>query len=106
MIDSERVAGMDSHCSTFSIAAGNGAVNPVFTATYAGFVNGETAAVLGGTLVFARAQGEGVGSYLITPSGLANGNYAIAFNRDAHHHRSGPADATAHAYRHNQLMIT
>ena len=106
MIDSERVAGMDSHCSTFSIAAGNGAGNPVFTATYAGFVNGETAAVLGGTLVFARAQGEGVGSYLITPSGLANGNYAIAFNRDAHHHRSGPADATAHAYRHNQLMIT
>ena len=80
MIDSERVAGMDSHCSTFSIAAGNGAVNPVFTATYAGFVNGETAAVLGGTLVFARAPGEGVGSCLITPSGLATGNYAIAFN--------------------------
>jgi hypothetical protein len=57
-----------------------GAADPTFTATYAGFVNGETAAVLGGTLSFARAPGENVGSYLITPSGQTSGNYATTFN--------------------------
>jgi hypothetical protein len=59
---------------------GYGAVDPVFTVTYVGFVNGETSAVLGGTLAFARVPGENVGSYLITPSGLTSGNYAITFN--------------------------
>ena len=57
-----------------------GAADPVFTATYAGFVNGETPAALGGTLAFACAPGENVGGYLITPSGLTSGNYAITFN--------------------------
>jgi putative NADPH-quinone reductase len=57
-----------------------GAVDPAFTATDSGFVNGETAAVLGGTLAFNRAPGENFGSYLITPSGLTSGNYAITFN--------------------------
>jgi hypothetical protein len=57
-----------------------GAADPTFTASYAGFVNGETATVLGGTLTFARAPGENVGSYLITPSGQTSGNYAITFN--------------------------
>ena len=57
-----------------------GEADPVFTVSYAGFVNNETPAVLGGTLAFARATGESVGSYLITPSGLTSGNYAITFN--------------------------
>ena len=57
-----------------------GATDPAFTATYAGFVNSETPAVLGGTLTFARAPGENVGSYAITPSGLTSGNYTLAFN--------------------------
>jgi hypothetical protein len=57
-----------------------GAVDPSFTASYAGFVNSETPAVLGGTLALARAPGEAVGNYLITPSGLTSANYAIAFN--------------------------
>jgi MBG domain (YGX type) len=57
-----------------------GAADPVFTVTYTGFVNGETTAVLGGTLAFTRVPGENVGSYLITPSGLTSGNYTIAFN--------------------------
>jgi hypothetical protein len=57
-----------------------GAADPAFTATYAGFVNGETSSVLGGTLSFTRASGESVGGYLITPSGLTSGNYAITFN--------------------------
>ncbi len=57
-----------------------GAVDPAFTANYAGFVNGETPAVLGGALNFTRAPGEGIGSYPITPGGLTSGNYAITFN--------------------------
>ena len=36
--------------------------------------------MLGGTLALARAPGENVGSYLITPGGLTSGNYAISFN--------------------------
>jgi hypothetical protein len=36
--------------------------------------------VLGGTLAFARAPGESVGGYLITPSGLTSANYTITFN--------------------------
>ncbi|NGM38654.1 filamentous hemagglutinin N-terminal domain-containing protein, partial [Methylobacterium sp. DB0501] len=49
--------------------------------TYAGFVNGETASVLGGSLSYGgTAQGAvNAGSYAITPSGLASGNYAITF---------------------------
>jgi hypothetical protein len=57
-----------------------GAGDPAFTASYVGFVNSETPAVLGGTLTFTRAPGQNVGSYLITPSGLTSGNYAITFN--------------------------
>ena len=57
-----------------------GAYDPIFTASYAGFVNNETAAVLGGTLAFSRAPGENVGDYFITPSGLTSGNYALSFN--------------------------
>ncbi|MEI6566977.1 MAG: MBG domain-containing protein, partial [Verrucomicrobiota bacterium] len=56
-----------------------GAADPVFGATYAGFVNGETSSVLAGTLVFSRAPGETAGSYAITPSGLSSVNYAITF---------------------------
>ena len=57
-----------------------GTADPAFTVSYAGFVNAETPAVLDGTLAFARAPGESVGDYLITPSGLSSGNYAITFN--------------------------
>ncbi len=57
-----------------------GAADPAFTATYAGFVNGETPTLLAGTLAFSRAPGENVGSYDITPGGLTSANYAIAFN--------------------------
>jgi hypothetical protein len=57
-----------------------GAADPTFTASYVGFVNTETPAVLDGTLAFSRVPGEDVGSYLITPSGLTSSNYAITFN--------------------------
>ena len=57
-----------------------GTADPAFTVSYAGFVNSETPAVLGGTLAFTRAPGETVGAYLITPSGLTSANYTITFN--------------------------
>lgn len=58
-----------------------GAPLPVFTASYAGFVSGEGPASLGGSLLFTTAAtaASPVGTYAITPGGLASGNYAIAF---------------------------
>ena len=49
--------------------------------SYAGFVNGEGAAVLGGSLSYGgTAQGAvNAGSYSLTASGLASNNYAIAY---------------------------
>jgi hypothetical protein len=58
----------------------SGTFDPAFTASYSGFVNGESSTVLLGTLTFVRATGETVGSYLITPSGVTSANYAITFN--------------------------
>jgi len=53
---------------------GNGVV-------YAGFVNGETDAVLGGALTYAgTSQGAiNAGSYVLTPGGQTSGNYAISY---------------------------
>jgi filamentous hemagglutinin family protein len=55
-------------------AGGNGV-------SYAGFVNGDTAAVLGGTLGFGGSSQGAVnaGSYAIVPQGLSSANYAIRF---------------------------
>jgi filamentous hemagglutinin family protein len=49
--------------------------------SYSGFVNGETSAALGGTLTYGgSAQGAvNAGTYVITPSGLTSGNYAIRY---------------------------
>ncbi|GLQ97757.1 GLUG motif-containing protein [Dyella mobilis] len=49
--------------------------------TYKGFVDGQTASVLGGTLGYGGgAQGAvNAGSYAITPTGLTSSNYAITF---------------------------
>ena len=51
-------------------------------ATYNGFVDGQTAAVLGGTLTYGgSSQGAlNVGNYTLTPGGLASGNYAITYD--------------------------
>jgi hypothetical protein len=48
---------------------------------YSGFVNNETAGVLGGTLAYAgSSQGaRNAGSYVITPAGLTSSNYAVNF---------------------------
>ena len=44
-------------------------------------MNGDTAAALGGTLTFSTTAtaSSAVGSYAITPSGLAASNYTIAY---------------------------
>lgn len=60
-----------------------GDANPVFTANYSGFVNGETSSALGGTLAFATTAttASDVGPYDVTPSGQTSGNYAITFTK-------------------------
>jgi len=54
---------------------------PTYTAQYSGFVNGETEAVLTGTLDFSCSyqQGYFCDDYSITPSGLSSDNYSIQF---------------------------
>jgi hypothetical protein len=58
-----------------------GAANPAFTAGYARFVNGDTAASLGGTLTFSTTAtaGSAVGTYPVTPAGLTSSNYTITY---------------------------
>jgi pectin methylesterase-like acyl-CoA thioesterase len=53
--------------------------------TYVGFVNGETSAVLGGTLSYGGTSqnATNVGSYTIIPSGLTSANYAISYTNGA-----------------------
>jgi hypothetical protein len=72
--------------SGLTITAGNvskiyGNTNPGFTVSYAGFVNGETAKLLGGTLNFTTSAtaSSPVGTYSVTPTGLTSSNYAITF---------------------------
>ena len=74
-----------------------GSLDPAFTVAYVGFVNGETPTVLGGVLSFTRALGENAGSYLITPSGLTSGNYAITFNTNSLAIIKAPLSVTADA---------
>jgi hypothetical protein len=58
-----------------------GQPNPLFTVTYAGFVNGDTELSLGGTLSFTTDATETspAGVYTVTPGGLTSANYVIAF---------------------------
>ncbi|MBV9927595.1 MAG: carboxypeptidase regulatory-like domain-containing protein [Acidobacteria bacterium] len=58
-----------------------GAANPVFTASYSGFVFGEGPGVLGGTLTFTTPAtlASPAGTYPIIPSGLTSPNYNITF---------------------------
>ena len=58
-----------------------GKSNPSFGITYAGFVNGDTSAVLSGTLTFSTSAtaASPVGSYSVQASGLTGSNYTISF---------------------------
>jgi hypothetical protein len=56
-----------------------GAALPALSYTASGFVNGDTAAVLNGTLATTATAGSGVGSYPITQGNLAAANYTTTF---------------------------
>ena len=69
-----------------TIAANNltkvyGANLPVFTASYSGFVNGDTAATLTAqpTLTTTAGAASGVGGYPITAGGAVDTNYSISY---------------------------
>ena len=57
-----------------------GEPNPAFSVAYSGFVNGDTASSLTGTLTFGTAatSASDVGSYDVSAGGLASNNYAIS----------------------------
>jgi hypothetical protein len=59
-----------------------GQPNPAFSAAFNGFVNGEGAGVLGGTLVFSTLaqSNSAVGPYPIVPSGLTATNYTLSYS--------------------------
>lgn len=58
-----------------------GAPLPAFAGLFGGFVNGDDESDLTGTLTFSTAvtAASGVGSYPVTPAGLASPNYTISF---------------------------
>ena len=58
-----------------------GAPMPAFAASYGGFVNGDTPAVLDSPVTFTTSatSGSDVGSYPIQPAGAADSNYTITF---------------------------
>jgi streptogramin lyase len=58
-----------------------GQPNPPFSASYSGFVKGDSPASLGGTLTFTTpaTTASPVGTYPVTPGGLSSGNYALSF---------------------------
>ncbi|MTW05151.1 MBG domain-containing protein, partial [Pseudoduganella ginsengisoli] len=68
---------------------------------YSGFVNGETAAVLGGSLTYGgSAQGAvAAGTYFIMPQGLDSNNYTIAYQGGALTVARAPLTVTANADR-------
>ncbi|WKL47487.1 MBG domain-containing protein [Flavobacterium pectinovorum] len=62
-----------------------GSDNPVLTATYAGFVNGDTQAILTTlpTITTTAVKGSAVGNYPITASGAVSSNYTITYGANA-----------------------
>jgi hypothetical protein len=72
--------------ATLTITADNrtkvyGATMPVFSAFYAGFVNGDASSGLSGVLTYATpaTAASHVGAYDITPSGLSSPDYTITY---------------------------
>ena len=53
--------------------------DPELTVTYSGFVGDDNTGNLAGTLTITRAEGESVGDYTITASGLTSDNYTISY---------------------------
>ena len=69
-------------CTADNKSVTYGDAAPTYTATYSGWVNSETQAVLIGSLAFAcdYSAGSDVDDYIITPSGVSATNYDITFN--------------------------
>ena len=74
--------------TTLTVRANNNAkfvlaVDPAFTASYAGYVNGEVAGVLGGTLSISRSNAAvntaGIFAGVLIPSGRTSSNYNISY---------------------------
>lgn len=109
-------SGATAHDYTFTYVAGNlavtpaplivraddrstvyGAPLPLFTASYAGLVNGDVPASLAGTLTVttAAASASHVAFYTLTPGGLSSGDYAISFVNGALQVTPAPLTITA-----------
>ncbi len=74
------------HAAPLTITADNatkayGDPLPTFSVSYAGFVNGETASVLDGSLGFdtSATAASPIGDYAVTPNGLTSTHYDISF---------------------------
>src|SRR5271157_2519696 len=74
-----------------------GAANPTFTATYRGFVNGDTASSLTGTLTCSSTAtaGSPAGMYPITCSGQSSTNYNICYSAGTLTVTAAPLTVTA-----------
>src|SRR5204863_7270193 len=59
-----------------------GQTNPVFSATFTGFVHGEDSSFLSGVVAFSTpaVTNSPVGTYPILPGGLISSNYAIGYS--------------------------
>jgi hypothetical protein len=63
-----------------SFSRNYGQANPAFGASYAGLVNGDTAAAVGGlTFTTPATVASGVGTYAIAPGGASAANYTITY---------------------------
>ncbi|SMP66308.1 MBG domain-containing protein [Anoxynatronum buryatiense] len=56
-----------------------GAADPSFSVSYNGFVGDDTSEDLTGTLTFSREEGETIGLYVVSSSGLSSDKYDIIF---------------------------
>jgi hypothetical protein len=76
-----------------------GATNPVFTVTMQGFVNGQNATALAGTLSVTTSadQTNSVGTYAIVPSGLSSTNYALSYTNGTLTVTQAPLTVTANS---------
>ncbi len=76
-----------------------GATNPVFTATMQGFVNGQDATALAGTLSITTSADptNAVGTYAIVPSGLSSTNYALSYTNGTLTVTQAPLTVTANS---------
>jgi len=69
------------YVTTDNVSRVYGEENPTFTVTFDGFVLGQDASVLSGTLSFIYTVDalSNVGTYTVTPAGYTSENYALAF---------------------------